>query len=79
MEPLLGSIVLFAGGWAPKGWAFCNGQTLPIAENTALFSILGTTYGGDGTTNFALPNVAPLGEGGPQYIIAVEGVYPSRD
>ena len=79
MEPLLGSIILFAGNYAPNGWALCNGGLLPIAQSTALFSILGTTYGGDGTTNFALPNLAPLGEGGPQYIIAVEGVYPSRD
>ena len=48
---------MFAGNFAPRGWAFCNGQILAISQNTALFSILGTTYGGNGTTNFALPNL----------------------
>jgi microcystin-dependent protein len=79
VDPLLGSIVLFAGNFAPNGWAFCDGQTLSIAQNTALFSIVGTTYGGDGTTNFALPSLAPLSSDGPRYIIAVQGVFPSRD
>jgi microcystin-dependent protein len=79
VDPLLGSLILFAGDYAPKGWAPCNGQTLPIAQNTALFSILGTSYGGDGQTNFALPKIPPLSANGPRYIIAVEGVFPSRD
>lgn len=57
MEPLLGSIILFGGNFAPRGWAFCDGQLLPIAQNSALFSILGTTYGGDGKTTFALPDL----------------------
>lgn len=57
MEPLLGMIVMFAGNFAPRGWAFCDGQLLPIAQYTALFSILGTTYGGDGRTTFALPDL----------------------
>lgn len=48
---------MFAGNFAPRGWAFCNGQILPVAQNQALFSILGTTYGGDGETNFALPDL----------------------
>lgn len=48
---------MFAGNFAPKGWALCNGQLLAIAQNTALFSILGTTYGGNGTTTFGLPNL----------------------
>jgi microcystin-dependent protein len=56
MDPYIGEIRLFAGNFAPKGWALCNGQLLPIAQNTALFSILGITYGGDGRTTFALPN-----------------------
>lgn len=56
-EPLLGQIQLFAGNFAPGGWAFCEGQTLSISQNTALFSLLGTTYGGDGRTTFALPNL----------------------
>jgi microcystin-dependent protein len=65
-EPFLGSIILFAGNFAPRGWAFCNGQLLSIAQNTALFSLLGTTYGGDGQTTFALPDLrgrAPIHAG----------------
>jgi microcystin-dependent protein len=56
MEGVIGYVTMFAGNFAPKNWAFCNGQTINIASNTALFSILGTTYGGNGTTNFQLPN-----------------------
>jgi microcystin-dependent protein len=52
----LGEIRLFAGDFAPKGWAFCNGQIIPVQTATALFSLLGTTYGGDGRTNFGLPD-----------------------
>ncbi len=55
--PFLGEIKIFSFGFPPKGWAFCNGQLLPINQNQALFSILGTTYGGDGVTNVALPNL----------------------
>ena len=55
--PFLGEIKMFGGNFAPRGWALCNGQLLPISQNTALFSILGTTYGGDGVTTFALPNL----------------------
>jgi microcystin-dependent protein len=57
MEPLMGQIILFAGTYAPKGWAMCDGQLLSIAQNSALFSLLGTTYGGDGRTTFALPDL----------------------
>ena len=56
-EPFLGEIRMFGGNFAPQGWAFCNGQILSIAQNTALFSLLGTTYGGNGQTTFALPNL----------------------
>src|SRR6266545_3110394 len=56
-EPFIGEIIMFAGNFAPRGWAFCSGQILPIAQNTALFSILGTTFGGNGQTNFALPDL----------------------
>jgi microcystin-dependent protein len=56
-EPFLGQIMIFAGNFAPRGWALCNGQLLAISQNTALFSILGTYYGGNGTTTFALPNL----------------------
>jgi microcystin-dependent protein len=56
-EPFLGEIRMFAGNFPPKNWAFCNGQILAIQQNTALFSLLGTNYGGDGRTTFALPNL----------------------
>ena len=56
-DPFIAQITIFAGNFAPRNWAFCNGQLLPIAQNTALFSILGTTYGGDGRTTFGLPNL----------------------
>jgi microcystin-dependent protein len=56
-DPWLGEIALVAFNFAPQGWAFCNGQLLSIAQNTALFSLLGTTYGGDGVSTFALPNL----------------------
>ena len=63
-EPFIGEIRIFGCNFAPRGWAFCDGQLLPIAQYTALFSILGTTYGGDGRTTFALPDLrgrVPLG------------------
>ena len=66
VETFLGEIRMFAGNFAPYGWAFCQGQILPIAQNTALFSLLGTTYGGDGRTTFALPDLrgrVPVGFG----------------
>ncbi len=66
MDEFIGIIKLFAGNFAPQGWAFCNGQLLPIAQNTALFSILGTTYGGDGRSTFGLPDLrsrVPAGGG----------------
>ena len=56
-EPLIGEIKMFAGNFAPRGWAFCDGQLLPISQNSALFSILGTNYGGDGRTTFGLPDL----------------------
>jgi microcystin-dependent protein len=56
-EPMIGEIKMFAGNFAPRGWALCDGQLLPINSNQALFSILGTTYGGDGRTTFALPDL----------------------
>ncbi len=65
-EPFLAEIRIFAGNFAPRGWAFCNGQLLPIAQNTALFSLIGTTFGGDGRTTTALPNLkgrAPMHPG----------------
>ena len=56
-DQFVAEIRLFAGNFAPTGWAFCNGQLLPISQNTALFSLLGTTYGGDGRSTFALPDL----------------------
>lgn len=120
-EELLGTIKMFAGTYAPRGYMLCEGQLLSITQWTALFSILGTTYGGDGRTTFQLPDLRPNQEqyyqlrnpsvrrlhetgdpgsfavvedpvvintgstaptdwgSGPRYIIAVEGIYPSRD
>lgn len=66
MEGTIGTIILFAGNFAPRSWALCEGQLLAIAQNNALFSILGTTYGGDGRTTFGLPDLrgrVPLQQG----------------
>jgi microcystin-dependent protein len=66
MDPFVAEIRIFGFNFAPKGWAFCDGQILPLSQNTALFSLLGTTYGGDGKSNFALPNMqgnAPMHPG----------------
>src|SRR5215210_1577300 len=65
-DPFVAEIRIFPFNFAPKGWAFCNGQLLPLSQNTALFSLLGTTYGGDGKSTFALPNLqgnAPMHPG----------------
>jgi microcystin-dependent protein len=65
-DPFVAEIRIFPFNFAPRGWAWCNGQLLPISQNTALFSLLGTTYGGNGTSNFALPNLegsAPMHPG----------------
>lgn len=81
-SPYLGQIIPVAFTFAPKNWAFCNGQTLPINQQTALFSLLGTTYGGNGTTTFQLPNLQsrvamhvgngyPLGEMGGEETVAL--------
>jgi microcystin-dependent protein len=66
MDPFVAEIRIFPFNFAPKGWAFCNGQLLPLSQNTALFSLLGTTYGGNGMSNFGLPNMqgnAPMHPG----------------
>lgn len=80
----LGQITMFGGNYNPRGFAFCNGQTLPIAQNQALFSLLGTTYGGNGTTTFALPNLQsrlPVHQGqGPglsSYALGQNGGVPT--
>lgn len=79
-EPFVGEIRIFAGSFAPVGWAFCEGQLLPISENDALFTLIGTTYGGDGQSTFALPDLrgrVPIHQGqGPglsSHILAESG------
>jgi microcystin-dependent protein len=76
-NPFVAEIRIFAGNFAPTGWATCDGQLLPISQNTALFSLLGTTYGGDGKSTFALPNLqgsAPLQQGqGPGLSLRDQG------
>jgi microcystin-dependent protein len=79
-SPFVAEIRMFAGNFAPTGWATCDGQLLPISQNTALFSLLGTFYGGDGKSTFALPNLqgnAPLhqgqGQGLSEYFLGQEG------
>ena len=83
-DPFIAEIRIFAGNFAPTGWALCNGQLLPISQNTALFSLLGTYYGGDGKSTFALPNLqgaAPMHQGqGPglsQRFIGEQGGEPN--
>ena len=77
MDPFVAEIRIFGFNFAPTGWAFCNGQILPLSQNTALFSLLGTTYGGNGKSNFALPNIqgsVVLGMGqGPGLTLRSEG------
>ena len=80
MEPYVGQIEMFPYNFAPRGWAFCEGQLLQISENTSLFALIGLTYGGDGITTFALPDLRgkePLK--GLHYCIALWGVFPSRE
>jgi len=84
MDPFVAEIRVFGFNFAPPGWALCNGQLLPISQNTALFALLGTYYGGDGKTTFALPNLqgsAAVSQGqGPglsQYFVGQEGGTPA--
>lgn len=74
-DPYIGEIRMFAGSFAPAGWAFCNGQPLPISENDALFVLIGTTYGGDGEETFNLPNLqsrVPVHQGGSLNLVLGE-------
>ena len=80
MDVYLGTIMLVGFNFAPVNWAFCNGQLLPINQYMALFSLLGTTYGGDGQTTFGLPNLnAGALQTGLNYIISLNGIFPTRD
>jgi len=74
----IGQVFLFAGNFPPSGTAFAHGQLLPISTNTALFSLLGTQYGGNGTTTFALPDLRGLEPAGVNYCICIAGIFPSR-
>ena len=79
MDPILGQIQLFAFNFAPRGWMPCDGATLQISQYTAVFSLVGTTYGGDGKSTFSLPNLKgkePIP--GALYCICMEGIFPSR-
>jgi len=81
-SPFLGEIETFAFNFCPTGWATVNGQLLPINQNQALFSLLGTSYGGDGQTTFALPTAKPIFSAtgaSLQQCIALQGVFPSRN
>jgi len=79
-EAFVGEVRAMPFGFVPHGWAPCQGQVLPVTENTALYSLLGNIYGGAAPTTFALPNLAPLkGKSGSlQYCIAVQGLFPTR-
>ena len=83
MDQFIGEIRLFPYSFVPSGWAACDGTLLPIEPNVALFSLLGTAFGGDGQTNFALPRLGPLpvvsGDGQGTYCIALNGRFPTRD
>jgi microcystin-dependent protein len=82
INPFLGEVETLAFGFCPQGWAPLNGQLLPINQNQALFALLGTTYGGDGVTTFALPTAKPIftaNESVMLQCIALQGVFPSRN
>ena len=79
MDQLMGQITLFPYTFTPRGWLPCEGQLLPISQNTALFSLLGTQFGGDGRTIFAIPDYRTAAPPNSRYFIAIEGVFPQRD
>jgi microcystin-dependent protein len=80
MDPILGEIRLFSFDFVPEGWMECAGQTLQVTQYSQLFSLIGTKYGGSGTTTFCLPNLGSIGQPSAKvkYFIAVEGEYPTR-
>jgi len=82
MEQLIGQIAIFPWDWAPREWAKCDGQLLSIAQNTALFALIGTEFGGNGQTTFALPKMPPIkteNGGDLAYYIALQGIFPARN
>jgi hypothetical protein len=76
--PVIGQVALFAFPFTPAGWLPCDGRLMAIMQNQQLFSLLGTSYGGNGETDFALPRLKPAGAQGPGYFIAIQGAYPAR-
>lgn len=79
-QQFLGQIAIFPYMFAPRGWSTCEGQLLPIAQYSALFSLLGTNFGGDGRTTFALPDLRGNEPASNiHYYIAMQGIYPMRD
>ena len=78
MDPWVGEIVILPYNFTPSNFAPCEGQLLPIQQYTALFSLIGITFGGDGNTTFGLPNYQGLAPKGSQYFIALTGIYPQR-
>lgn len=81
MDPFIGEIRLVGFSFAPRGWALCDGRDMSIAQNQALFALLGTTYGGDGRSTFKLPKLPQTPSATPSgiYIIALNGIFPPRD
>jgi microcystin-dependent protein len=78
MEPFVGQIEIFAFEFAPSGWMVCNGQLLSIQEFPTLFQLIGTSYGGNGQSTFALPKIPPVVPNGPGYYISVFGQAPKK-
>jgi tail collar domain len=76
--PVIGQVALFAFPFTPAGWLPCDGRLMAIMQNQQLFSLLGTSYGGNGETDFALPRLKPASAQGPGYFIAIQGSYPAR-
>jgi microcystin-dependent protein len=76
-SPYLGQIAVYGFGFVPTGWAPCDGSLMPIQENVPLMQLIGTTYGGNGETTFALPKLPPVTPDGPYYFIALQGMIPA--
>ena len=76
-DPFIAEIRIFPFNFAPPGWAWCDGQILPLSQNTMLYSLLGTTYGGNGTTHFALPDLRAAAPDQMSYMICVDGAFPN--
>ena len=79
MEAFIGTMLLVGFNYAPQGWSICDGSMMAIRDNTPLFALIGTTYGGDGKTTFGLPDLRKQVPGGiGHYLICVNGIFPSR-